>query len=121
LQIAYNAIYQASCDYQREPLGVVPLAKSLGMGVTTMRTATSGVLQKLLRTEFPDIDLKRVTRLAINFVLSTPEIDSAIVGMKTPDEVTEMSRWPMMWQNESTAQDSTTAWMAFRCLKDKTP
>ena len=89
LQIAYNAIYQASCDYQREPLGVVPLAKSLGMGVTTMRTATSGVLQKLLRTEFPDIDLKRVTRLAINFVLSTPEIDSAIVGMKTPQEVSE--------------------------------
>ncbi len=89
IQIAYNAVYQSACDYQREPRGVIPLAKELGMGVLTMRTPTSGVLQKLLRSEFPDIDLKRVTRLAINFVLSTPLVDCAIVGMKNAREVAE--------------------------------
>ncbi|HMB96530.1 MAG TPA: aldo/keto reductase, partial [Tepidisphaeraceae bacterium] len=87
LQIAYNVIYQSACDYQREPRGVIPLAKNLGMGVTTMRGPTSGVLQKILRSEFPEIDLKRVTKLAINFVLSTPLVDCAIVGMKKPREV----------------------------------
>jgi aryl-alcohol dehydrogenase-like predicted oxidoreductase len=89
LQIAYNVIYQSACDYQREPRGVIPLAKSLGMGVLSMRGPTSGTLQKILRTEFPEIDLKRVTRLAINFALSTPLVDCVIVGMKQPREVLE--------------------------------
>lgn len=87
IEIAYSLIYQAACDYQRGVTGIIPLARSLGMGVTTMRPATSGFLQKLLAAEFPDLDLKRLTRLAINFVLSTPEVDCAVVGMQHPDEV----------------------------------
>jgi hypothetical protein len=87
LQVAYNLIYQAACDYQREPRGVIPLAKSLGLGVATMRSTTSGFLQKLLRREFPDIDVGRLTRLAINFVLSTPEVDCCLVGMTRSEEV----------------------------------
>lgn len=84
---AYNLIYQSMCDYQREPAGILPLAKSLGMGVATMRPATSGFIQKLLQAEFPDLPADRITRMAIRFVLSTPEVDVAVVGMRTPAEV----------------------------------
>lgn len=87
LEIAYSVIYQATCDYQRAPTGIIPLAKSLGIGVTVMRPTTCGVLQKLLRSTFPELDAKRITELAINFVLSTPEVDCAVVGMRNPEEV----------------------------------
>lgn len=87
LQIAYSIIYQGACDYQRAPFGPIPRARDLGMGVLTMRGATSGVLQKLLQAEFPDLDRGRITRLALRFVLSTPQVDAALIGMRTPDEV----------------------------------
>lgn len=87
LQMAYSLIYQGACDYQREPFGIIPRARALGMGILGMRAATSGVLHKLLSAEFPDLDPHRVTRLALRFVLSTPEVDSALVGMRTPAEV----------------------------------
>ncbi|HEX5324991.1 MAG TPA: aldo/keto reductase, partial [Capsulimonadaceae bacterium] len=87
LEIAYSVIYQATCDYQRAPAGIIPLAKSLGIGVTVMRPTTCGVLQKLFRSSFPEIDSRRVTELAINFALSTPEVDCVVVGMRSPEEV----------------------------------
>lgn len=87
LEIAYNAIYQSVCDYQREPTGIIPLARSLGIGITTMRPTTCGVLQRLIASEFPEIDLARVTQMAINFVLSTPEVDCVIVGIRSVQEV----------------------------------
>jgi aryl-alcohol dehydrogenase-like predicted oxidoreductase len=87
LQMAYSVIYQGACDHQRAPFGPIPRARDLGMGILTMRAATSGVLQKLLHAEFPDLEPARVTRLALRFVLSTPQVDSALVGMRTPDEV----------------------------------
>jgi len=89
LLVAYNLIYQAACDYQREPFGVIPLARSLGMGVAVMRPTTSGFLQKLFAKEFPQVDRAKVTRAALNFVLSTPEVDVAVVGMRSPEEVRE--------------------------------
>ena len=87
LLVAYNLIYQAACDYQREPFGVIPLARSLGMGVSVMRPTTSGFIQKLFAKEFPEVDRAKVTRAAINFVLSTAEVDVAVVGMRSPEEV----------------------------------
>ena len=87
LQMAYNVIYQGACDYQREPFGVIPLARSLGMGVVTMRTATTGFMQKYMAEAFPEIDIDTLSRHAIRFVVSTPEVDSALVGMKTVEEV----------------------------------
>lgn len=87
IEIAYSLIYQAACDYQREPRGLIPLAKSLGMGVTTMRPTTCGFLQRLLCAGFPEIAPERVTRMAINFVLSTPEVDCVVVGMRRVSEV----------------------------------
>jgi uncharacterized protein len=87
LQMAYSVIYQCACDYQRAPFGVIPLAKEFGMGVLTMRTTTSGVLHNLLRAEFPDLGDERISSLAIKFVLSTPEVDCALVGMGDPRQV----------------------------------
>lgn len=85
--MAYNVIYQGACDYQRAPFGVIPMARSLGMGVVTMRTATTGFIQKYMAAAFPDLDMDALSRHAIRFVVSTPEVDSALVGMKSVEEV----------------------------------
>ncbi|MGD2175938.1 MAG: aldo/keto reductase, partial [Candidatus Brocadiaceae bacterium] len=87
LQIAYGFIYQCHCDYQRGPKGIIPLARDLGIGILSMRTATSGFLQRVLTAEFPRLSAEAVTELAIRFVLSTPEVDCALVGMKRAEEV----------------------------------
>ncbi|HUT34140.1 MAG TPA: aldo/keto reductase [Planctomycetota bacterium] len=87
LMIAYNLIYQSTCNYADRPTGIIPFAKSLGIGVTTMRPTTCGFLQKLLGAAFPGLDTAGLTRLAIRFVLSTPEVDCCVVGMRTPAEV----------------------------------
>jgi len=87
LGMAYNVIYQSVCDHQREPRGIIPLARSLGIGVTTIRPTTCGVLQKLIAAEFPEIDKDRLTALAIRFVLSTPEVECVVVGMRSAAEV----------------------------------
>ena len=87
LQISYNLLCQSLCDHRFEPTGIVPLAKGLGLGVLTMRTATSGFLQNLLTREFPELSADALTALAIRFVLSTPEVDCALIGMRTEREV----------------------------------
>lgn len=87
LQITYNAANPAACDIARGPAGVIPLARELGMGILAARSATSGFLPRLLAGEFPGIDASKLAALAVNYVLSTPQIDCALVGMKTPAEV----------------------------------
>ena len=88
LQICYNLISQLACDHSRQCRGIVALAKQHNMGVVTMRTATSGFLQKLLTREIGSvITTEAVTRMCINYVLSTPEIDVALVGMRNRREV----------------------------------
>lgn len=84
---AYSLIYQGACDYQRAPFGIIPYARSLGMGVAVMRPLTSGFLQKLLPLEFADATPERVGRMALRFVLSTPEVDVAVAGMISEAEV----------------------------------
>lgn len=88
LQICYNLVNQQACDHTRECRGIVALAKRYRMGVVTMRTATSGFLQKLLRREFGEgIRPEAVTRMCLKYVLSTPEVDVALVGMRHRREV----------------------------------
>ncbi|MFC1717251.1 aldo/keto reductase [Candidatus Poribacteria bacterium] len=86
LQVCYNLISQLTCDHSRQCRGIAALAKQYDMGVVTMRTATSGFLQGLLEREF-GVDTEAVTRMCINYVLSTPEIDVALVGMRNLKEV----------------------------------
>jgi aryl-alcohol dehydrogenase-like predicted oxidoreductase len=88
LQICYNLTNQLSCDHSRECRGIAALAKQYDMGVVTMRTATSGFLQGLMTREFGHaVSIEAVTRMCINYVLSTPEIDVALVGMRNRREV----------------------------------
>jgi hypothetical protein len=87
LQISYNFVSQEHCDYKWGPKGIVPMARDLGMGILTMRTATSGFLQRALKQAFPQLSAEEITAFAIRFVLSTPEVDCALVGMKTVEEV----------------------------------
>lgn len=87
MQIGYNFMSTTACDYRWNPFGVIPLAKQLGVGVVTMRTSTSGLLQRVVETEFPDLDLRKLTRMAIRFVLSTSEVDTALVGMQSTEDV----------------------------------
>lgn len=87
LQVTYNVLYMGTCDHYRAPFGIIPFARQLGLGVLAMRTATSGILAKLMALEFPDLDARRLTRLALRWVLSTPEVDSALIGMTDAAEV----------------------------------
>ncbi len=88
LQICYNLINQLACDHSRQCRGIVALAKQHNMGVVTMRTATSGFMQKLLALEFGQaVNEEAVTRMCVKYVLSTPEIDVALVGMRNQREV----------------------------------
>jgi len=87
LQVCYNFCYQGACDYQRDPAGVIPLAKQQGMIVGTMRTSSSGLLPSFMHELGPELDPGKVVEASIRFVLSTPEVDVALVGMRTPQEV----------------------------------
>ncbi len=87
LQVAYSFIYQSHCDYQRGPKGVIPFAREQGLGILSMRTATSGFLQRVMKQEFPQVPTEEVTALAIRFALSTPEVDCALIGMRNEREV----------------------------------
>lgn len=86
LQICYNLANQLSCDHSRQCRGISAIAEENNMGIVTMRTATSGFMQKLLKREF-GLDEDAVTQMCIKYVLSTPEIDVALVGMRNPKEV----------------------------------
>ncbi len=86
LQIAYSFIYQSHCDYQHGVKGIIPFAREHGMGILTMRTATSGFMQRVLKAEFPALSADALTALAIRFVLSTPHVDCALVGMVNEEQ-----------------------------------
>jgi len=86
LQICYNLTNQLSCDHSRQCRGISALAEEHNMGIVTMRTATSGFMQKLLKREF-GLNEDDVTQMCIKYVLSTPEIDVALVGMRNSKEV----------------------------------
>jgi uncharacterized protein len=93
LQIGFNLISQSHCDYARADegviTGVIPLARSLDMGIMTMRTTTSGFLAKLLSQQLPGITEADVARLCIRFVLSVKEVDCALIGMTNRALVSE--------------------------------
>ena len=87
MQIGYNVMATAACDYRWGPFGVIPMARQLGIGVLTMRTSTTGMFQRLMKIDFPEIDERKLTRLAIRFALSTPEVNCALVGMQSVADV----------------------------------
>ena len=70
LQICYNLTTQHTCDHSRQCRGIAATAEQYNMGIVTMRTATSGFMQRLLNREF-GLDEKAVTA-AQRLVCTTP-------------------------------------------------
>ena len=82
IQIRYNLIYQNPWH------NILPLAKDLNVGVVLMRPLSSGIFQKLMRAARPNIDqYLDLHAVALNYVLSDPNISTAIVGMRRVAEV----------------------------------
>ena len=74
-------MYQHVSDWHNNT-GVIRQAKEQGMGIILMRPLTSGVFQRLMAEAFPEIDVLGVGRLLLNYVLSDPYVDVALVGVR---------------------------------------
>jgi aryl-alcohol dehydrogenase-like predicted oxidoreductase len=83
MQIRYSLMYQHPSDWENNE-GIIRQADAVGMGVILMRPLTSGVFQRLMADAFPEIDVLDVGRLLLNYVLSDPYVDVALVGMREP-------------------------------------
>ena len=82
LQLAYNFIYQSAAR------NVLEETTALGVGVVTMRTMTSGILQRAARYLAPEWrGNSNLYEICLKFVLSDSRVHSAIVGMRWPNEV----------------------------------
>ncbi len=85
MQMQYNLLYQ----HPYSPalgIGSIYAARKAGIGVVTMRSLASGVLQRWLKLIRPDDDFDYTAAL-LQFTLSNPLIDVALAGMRTPEEV----------------------------------
>lgn len=84
MQVRYNLIYQGAA------LHVLDQAREADMGVSTMRTMTSGILQRLASYLAPEWDEAHdLYAVALEFVLSDSRVHVANVGMRWPDEVSK--------------------------------
>ncbi len=82
VQLAYNLIYQSAA------LHALDDARERGAGVVTMRTMTSGILQRIVRSLAPEWETARDPyEVCLRFVLSDPRVHVALVGMRWPEEV----------------------------------
>jgi aryl-alcohol dehydrogenase-like predicted oxidoreductase len=81
MQIRYNLMFQHPSDFENNE-GVIRQADARGMGIVLMRPLTSGVFQRLMTQTFPQIDTLEVGRMLLNYVLSDPYVDVALVGMR---------------------------------------
>ena len=79
VQVRYNLVYQSAFHH------LLPQCERLDIGVLTMRTNTSGILQKYLEAtgwkEQPGG--YNVHEAALNYVLSDTRVSGAIVGMRS--------------------------------------
>lgn len=85
MQICYNLLFQHPYEPTR-PFGSLIEADAAGMGIVTMRTLTSGLFQKWVRRVNPG-DTFDYTAALMQFVLSNPVVDVALVGMRAPEMV----------------------------------
>ncbi len=83
MQVRYSLLFQHPSDWESGE-GIIRQADAAGMGVILMRPLTSGVFQRLMAAEFPEIPTERVGRMLLNYVLSDPYVDVALVGARDP-------------------------------------
>lgn len=87
MQIQYNLLFQHPYDPYFK-MGSLYKAKEQGIGVVAMRTATSGIFQKWVQMVNPNNTFNYVPAL-IQFVLSCPFVDVALIGMRSESMVRE--------------------------------
>lgn len=85
LQINYNLMYQHPYSPINDS-GSLFEAEERDMGTVTMRTTTSGIFQQWVEAVNPDNEFDYASAL-VQFVLSNPAVDVALVGMRDPDIV----------------------------------
>jgi aryl-alcohol dehydrogenase-like predicted oxidoreductase len=108
MQISYNVVLQHPYEPTR-PFGSLFEAKRHGLFTISMRTFTSGIFQKWIRLANP-ADTFDYTAALIQFVLSNPLIDAALVGMRTPEEVDANVA---TWRDEAGRIDVTALWTRY--------
>ena len=80
MQLCYNLLYQHPSEWTR-PFGTMFEAEAQKMGIVTMRTVTSGLLQRWVQLANP-ANTFDYTPALLQFVLSNPLVDVALVGMR---------------------------------------
>jgi aryl-alcohol dehydrogenase-like predicted oxidoreductase len=85
IQLCYNLLVQHPAE-QTRPFGSIYEAERRGLGITVMRTLTSGIFQRWVRMANP-ADTFDYSAALIQFVLSNPLVDVALVGMRSVDHV----------------------------------
>jgi aryl-alcohol dehydrogenase-like predicted oxidoreductase len=85
VQLCYNLLFQHPYDPTR-PFGSLLEARRHGLGTLTMRTTTSGTFQRWVSMVNPT-DTFDYSSALVQFVLSNPHVDVALVGMRDPDVV----------------------------------
>lgn len=91
-QIAYNFIYQAAARHF-----LIEAAK-VNAGVVSMRTMTSGILQREASFLAPQWTTKDLYDVALKFVLSDSRLHAGIVGMRWIEEVEQNVKLVERWQ-----------------------
>ncbi len=108
MQLAYNLLLQHPCEPTR-PFGSLFEAKKRGLFTIAMRGLTSGIFQRWIRLVNPHDDFDYTAAL-IQFVLSNPLIDVALVGMRTPEEAVANLA---IWRDEKGRIDVTSLWARY--------
>jgi uncharacterized protein len=85
MQVCYNLIFQHPYDPYWNS-GSMVQAESADMGIVAMRGLTAGLFQRWFRAAAPGVEIDFPTAL-LQFQLSNPVLDVALVGMRTPTEV----------------------------------
>ncbi len=87
IQMCYNLMFQHPYEPSR-PFGSMYEAEEKGMGIVTMRAPTSGTFQRWIQMVNPE-NTFNYTRALIQFVLSNPFVDVALIGMRSAERVLE--------------------------------
>lgn len=87
IQMCYNLLFQHPYEPSR-PFGSMYEAEKQGMGIVTMRAPTSGTFQRWIEMVNPE-NTFNYTRALIQFVLSNPLVDVALIGMRSAKRVIE--------------------------------
>lgn len=87
MQIQYNLLFQHPYDPYFQS-GSLYDAKEMNIGVAAMRTVTSGLFQKWIQLVNPENTFNYNPAL-VQFVLSNPMVDVALLGMRSVKRVEE--------------------------------